>query len=350
MTPGLIVLLGSGETLPSSSKTHEFVAQRFPKKENPSIVILETPAGFEPNSPAVAGKIKTFLDRRLQNYKPRIEVLPARKKGTEFSPDNREIVTPILRADEIVLGPGSPTYGARQLRDSLAVEMIKARHQLGATLFLSSSATLAFSEHTMAVYEIYKVGEDLHWKLGVNYFSRFGLSLSFVPHWDNTDGGAELDTSCCYLGRARFEQLRAMLPEDHVVVGLCEHTSLIVDMNEGICHVIGKKDVVINRSDGEEIFAAGTTFPLDKLGQWSEPDMADIDPAVWQEALDIYHAPPEKGETPLPSADVLNLVELRQVARAEKEWQKADELRAQIAELGWLVKDTKQGAELLPAV
>ena len=50
--PGPIALLGSGETLPSSGKTHEFVARRLPDK--PRIVILETPAGFEPNSDFVA--------------------------------------------------------------------------------------------------------------------------------------------------------------------------------------------------------------------------------------------------------------------------------------------------------
>jgi hypothetical protein len=109
--PGLIVLLGSGETLPSSGKTHEYVAKRLPEK--PRIEILETPAGFEPNSDIVVGKIKQFLARRLQNYKPRIDVLPARRQGTRYSPNNQEIVAPILEADEILLGPGSPTYGAR---------------------------------------------------------------------------------------------------------------------------------------------------------------------------------------------------------------------------------------------
>ncbi|MEZ4643135.1 MAG: hypothetical protein R3E31_10465 [Chloroflexota bacterium] len=112
--PGLVVLLGSGETLPSSGKIHEHVARQLPQK--PHIVILETPAGFEPNSDRVAGKIKEFLERRLQNYKPDISVLPARKRGTPFSPDNADIVSPILTADEILLGPGSPTYGSRQLR------------------------------------------------------------------------------------------------------------------------------------------------------------------------------------------------------------------------------------------
>ena len=64
--PGLIALLGSGETLPSSGKTHEYLAKALP--ENPKISILETPAGFELNADRVAGKIGEFLEVRLQNY------------------------------------------------------------------------------------------------------------------------------------------------------------------------------------------------------------------------------------------------------------------------------------------
>ncbi len=340
--PGLIALLGSGETLPSSSKTHEFIAQRFPP--NPSIAILETPAGFEPNSAQVAGKIATFLARRLQNYKPTIEVLAARKKGTMCSPDNVDIVRPILAADEILLGPGSPTYAARQLRGSVAAEMIKARHQLGATLFLSSSATLAFSKYTMAVYEIYKVGQELHWQEGVDFFSRFGLSVSFVPHWDNSDGGAGLDTSCCYLGRNRFEQLRDLIPAAHTIIGLCEHSALIIDPAAGMCHVMGKTGIVINRSTGEETIPAGSVFEIGRLGQWQEAGTADIDPAIWQEAVRVANRPRQ----PIPPAAVLKLLEIRNIARQQKQWQRSDELRDQINTLGWQVKDTKNGSDIEP--
>ena len=100
-SPGVIILLGSGETLPSSGKAHEFVAQRLPA--DPQIAILETPAGFELNSGRVAGKIKDFLEVRLTNYNPQIFQVPARKKGTDFSPDDREIVSSLYQADEILL-------------------------------------------------------------------------------------------------------------------------------------------------------------------------------------------------------------------------------------------------------
>ena len=42
------------------------------------------------------------------------------------------------------------------------------------------------------------------------------------------------------------------------------------------------------------------------------------------------------------------LVEQRQRARAEKQWAESDRLRGEIAALGWIVKDTKDGAKLSP--
>lgn len=346
--PGLIVLLGSGETLASSGKIHEYVARRLP--ENPAVAILETPAGFEPNSDLVAEKIKIFLDRRLQNYRPRVTVLPARKRGTPFSPDNPDIVRPILEADEILLGPGSPTYGARQLRGSLASEMIAARHRLGAALFLSSSATLSFGRYTLPVYEIYKVGQDLHWQDGVDFFGRFGLNLTIIPHWDNTDGGDELDTSHCYIGANRYRQLLQLLPKKTVVVGVDEHTGLIIDPAAGHCLVRGRGNVTLVRDGAETVFSTESKFAIDELGSWHTPNNGDdIDPDVWQEALATRAeriaqdaAAPEAGE------DVRALVDARQAAREQRDWATADTLRDEIAALGWAVLDTEEGPQLEP--
>ena len=48
-------------------------------------------------------------------------------------------------------------------------------------------------------------------------------------------------------------------------------------------------------------------------------------------------------------AQVLALVELRQQARASKDWALSDQIRDQIATLGWQLKDTKEGPKLLPS-
>jgi cysteinyl-tRNA synthetase len=47
----------------------------------------------------------------------------------------------------------------------------------------------------------------------------------------------------------------------------------------------------------------------------------------------------------LPS-EVEGLVTARAAARTAKEWKKSDELRDQIAALGWTVKDTKDGQKV----
>jgi hypothetical protein len=346
--PGLIVLLGSGETLPSSGKTHEFVAQRLPK--SPRIVVLETPAGFEPNSAAVAGKIKDFLARRLQNYKPVIDVLPARRRGTPFSPDNPDIVAPILKADEILLGPGSPTYGARQLHASLALEMIAARQRRGGTLFLSSSATISFGAYTLPVYEIYKAGEDLHWKAGLDFFRPYGLALTIISHWNNNDGGDDLDTSRCYMGQMRFNELLKLLPPEQTIVGIDEHTSIILDFVQGCCFVRGNNTVTILNEGKPRVFQSGTDFPLGELGKWAIPEgHPGISHAVWEAAIQAEaERISEKQATPEPSGEVKSLAKARSDARANKEWEKADALRDQVAALGWQIKDTLGGSELIP--
>ncbi|MEM9773599.1 MAG: cysteinyl-tRNA synthetase [Chloroflexota bacterium] len=345
-TPGLVVMLGSGETLASSGKAHEYVAQHSPDK--PNIVILETPAGFEPNSDAVAGKIKEFLDKRLQNYKPDINVLPARKRGTPYSPDNFEVVSPILLADEILLGPGSPSYGARQLRNSLASRMIQARHFMGSNLFLSSSSTLAFSRFTMPVYEIYKVGEDLHWKDGVDFLSPYGLKTAVIPHWDNSDGGSDLDTSRCYMGQDRFGQLTDMLPEDTTIIGIDEHTSLIIDFSEAYCKVLGNGTVTIIRGGEEQVFKTGETFLIDVLGDWRIPEPADLPQEEMQMVTDAIAKAEADAQQEGPTQDVLALADQRWAAKNNRDWAAADQLRDEIENLGWKILDSKDGYSLEP--
>lgn len=341
-TPGLIVLLGSGETMPSSGKTHEFVAKRLP--ENGRITILETPAGFEPNANLVAGKIKTFLEKRLQNYELNIQLVPARKKGTELSPDNPEILEPVYQADEILLGPGSPTYCARQLQDSLALDIIKARHRLGATLFLSSSAVLAFSAQTMPVYEIYKVGEDLHWKSGLDFMGDYGLPIIVIPHWNNSDGGSELDTSHCYLGTERFERLRKMLAPGSKIIGIDEHTSLILDFAAGQCHVKGNGGVTLLDGDQEHFFDHSSSFSLDQLGKWHLPPAGEgIAAEVWQTAVQLQQQKESPNAIREPSSQAEALLAARMEARAAKDWAKADLLRDELEALGWQVHDTPEG-------
>jgi cysteinyl-tRNA synthetase len=42
------------------------------------------------------------------------------------------------------------------------------------------------------------------------------------------------------------------------------------------------------------------------------------------------------------------MVELREEARAQKDWSGSDRLREQIFDLGWQVQDTRSGPQLKP--
>jgi hypothetical protein len=340
---GSMVLFGSGETSPSSQKIFDQLFKQLP--QNPRVALLETPAGFELNSYQVTNRVAGFLGHRLQNYRPQIEVIPARKRGTDFSPDDAEIAAPLLNSDMIFAGPGSPTYAVRQLKDSVTWHYLVARHRLGAALAFSSAAVISLGAYALPVYEIYKVGEDLHWKPGLDFFAPYGLSFVFIPHWNNKDGGDELDTSHCFMGQARFDPLLAMLPRDQIVVGIDEHTALWVDCAEQRCQVLGLGTVTIIQGSELRVIPSEETFLLSDLKTCQIPaPSAGIPAEIWEAAR---HADQDETEGDLtPPKQVLDLVEKRQSARSQKDWAVADELRDQIAALGWDVKDTSDGPEI----
>ncbi len=342
MPLGQIAFLGSGETSLAGGRIFESLARLIPDPLH--VAIMETTAGFELNSFQVAGKVGEFLKTRLQNYKPTIDIIPARKKGTEFSPDNLEILKPLLRANLIFMGPGSPSYAVRHLKDTLAWDIIRARHRLGATLVFASAATISVGAWVLPVYEIYKVGEDVHTKDGLNLFSDFGLNLSFIPHWNNAEGGIDLDTSRCFVGKERFDQWRNLLPIESVMVGLDEHTGIIIDCENKACEVNGVGSISVVKRDGMEMYPSGSSFSLSELGQITYPDLIEkgIRPDVWEM---VSNAPKMEDETPPDEA--LKLLEQRKDARARKDFTESDRLRDQISALGWAVQDSKEGQKLV---
>lgn len=342
MTIGQIAFLGSGETSLAGGRIFEALAKNL--NEPPRIALMETPAGFELNSAQVVGKVGDFMMTRLQNYKPVVDVIPARKKDTKFSPDDAEIIKPLLYANMIFMGPGSPTYAIRQLEGTLAWDVIRARHRLGATLIFASAATISVGAHALPVYEIYKVGLDVHAVDGLNYFKDFGVHLSFTPHWNNAEGGADLDTSRCFVGMDRYNEWCDLLPKQNTTIGLDEHTGIIMDFAAGMCEVSGVSSVSIVRACDPEIYPSGSKFEMKEIGDFQVPDPIerDIPSQVWDM---VVNAPPLDDD--LPSGEVIALAEKRLTARAEKNWAESDKLRDEIAALGWMVQDSKEGYTLV---
>lgn len=342
MTLGQIAFLGSGETSRAGGAIFEGLVRALP--EPPRIAVLETPAGFELNSNQVAGRVADFMRSRLQNFAPVVEVIPARKRGTPFSPDEGSLLGGLATANLIFMGPGSPTYAIRQLGGSLAWDLIRARHRTGAALAFASSATIAVGAWGLPVYEIYKVGEDVHSVPGLGLFADFGMQVSFIPHWNNAEGGDDVDTSRCFMGMERFAIWSGGLPPENTTVGLDEHTGLIIDFQERVCRVNGVSSVSLVRESHPRIYPTGASFPLDELGPF-EP-LHDSRAGVAQRAWELIDRAGSRVDTE-PNQEVLALLELRRRARSSNDWTGADRLRQQIANLGWNVQDTEDGQQLV---
>lgn len=337
--PGLMAFMGSGETSYNGGKIFESLARHLHAPLN--ISLLETPAGFELNSDRVVGRVADYLRVRLQNDHPDIHVIPARKKGTAFSPDSAEIIRPMASSNLIFLGPGSPTYAVRQLEGSLAWDVIQARQRAGAVLVMASAATVAAGAFALPVYEIYKVGEEPHWKPGLDLFAAYGLKMVVIPHWNNEEGGSELDTSRCFIGQERFNLLAEQLPPDSTILGLDEHTAVVMDFAEGVATVKGRSCVHIIRQRVEQSFSNGVHFPLTHLGNFRLPT---VEEGISMAALDlIQQVQSEKPDAEQTPQEVVDLLGQRQNARERKDWLRADEVRAQIAALGWKIMDTPDG-------
>jgi hypothetical protein len=341
MTLGRIAFLGSGETSLAGGRIFESLARLI--TDPLKIAILETPAGFELNASLVAGRVAEFLKTRLQNYKPQIDLVAARKQGTPYSPDSPEVIAPLLTANMIFMGPGSPTYVARQLRGSLAWDVIRARHRQGATLVFSSAATISIGVWVLPVYEIYKVGEDVHRKDGLNLFADFGVELNFIPHWNNAEGGIDLDTSRCFMGIDRFKQWRNLLPPENTILGLDEHSGVIMDFESGTCEVHGVSAVTVLRNAEESMHSSGSVFSLGTLGDFKFPE--PLEDGIRAEVWDLIAKASQTDEETPPHA-ALELLELRKAARTRKDFPESDRLRDALAALGWVVKDTKEGQQL----
>lgn len=346
---GPVILFGSGEI---SSTAQGIYHRLFSSLSHPvRASILETPAGFELNSAWVAGRVASFIDKHLSNFAPQTIVVPARRRDTAFSPDDPDITAPLLSSNVVYLGAGSPTYAVRQLQGSIAWHTVTARHRAGASIVLASASVLAAGAYTMPVYEIYKVGEDLHWKTGLDLFGPYGLSLAFIPHWNNTDGGDNLDTSRCFMGRPRFAQLLDLLPDTVTTVGIDEHTALFIDLIAQTCRVLGRGGVTLIRRDKEQRFDSkeGHAFPITELGSFRMPQPSTGIPIHIWERVQTARIQAGQGSEPAPPQRVLDLAEKRQLARSHRDWHKADSIRDQISGLGWHVRDTPSGPELVPA-
>jgi cyanophycinase-like exopeptidase len=336
--PGKIALFGSGETAPAGRQVHEVLFQELGAPIR--VAVLETPAGFQPNSAWVAGRLAEFIEQSLQNFHPQATVVPVRRRDGPNSTNDRQLSEPLLAANYIFAGPGSPSYAVRHLADTWTWHVTVARQRRGAVLALASAAAIAVSAHALPVYEIYKAGSDLHWLPGLDLLRPYGLELAIVTHWNNQDGGETLDTCCAFVGQERMARLEAMLPPTTTLLGIDEHTAVVLDFAQQAAQVMGQSGVMVRRPGESErrVFVSGQTFDLNALGEAKTPELDEGLPAEAVEAV----LSAEQSTASLPP-DIAALIEEREAARREKDWAHSDALRERLADRGYLVEDTPQG-------
>lgn len=259
----LIAIFGSGEMSPTGRRVHEYLIQDLAPPVK--IALLETPAGFEVNPHYWYDKLSETITVGLQNFKPIITKVAALRRDGPRNTNNAEILKPLLQADYIHTGAGSPTYTAKHLSNSLAFKYLSDLVKKGVRMSFASATAIAFGKYLLPVYEIYKAGEDLHWKEGLNFFSLWGLNLTIVPHWNNSEGGKEIDTSRCYIGKKRFEKLLKLLPGPTSILGIDEQTACIFDLNKKEVLVMGNGGSTILKGTSKKTVRPNSKFSFSLL-------------------------------------------------------------------------------------
>ncbi|HEX6871417.1 MAG TPA: hypothetical protein VF163_10000, partial [Micromonosporaceae bacterium] len=236
--PGLLAIMGSGETAPTMVKTHRSIFERI--GDRPA-VLLDTPYGFQSNADDISARAVSYfaasVGRTVNLVSWRADPPPglARERA----------LTALRSAGWVFAGPGSPTYALRHWRGTPVASVLTDLLRGDGAVVLASAAALTLGSHTVPVYEIYKAGIDPHWQPGLNLIEEVcGLPAVVIPHYDNAEGGHH-DTRFCYLGETRLAQLEGELPESSFVLGVDEHTGVLLDLSAGTATVVGNGTMTI---------------------------------------------------------------------------------------------------------
>jgi hypothetical protein len=256
---GLLVVMGSGETAPSLVKVHREVDVAT-RCEGPA-VLLDTTFGFQVNADDLVDKTSTYFSASVGLP---VE-LASWRRADEPQVDRERTLALLGRARWAFAGPGSPTYTMRQWRGTGVPEALADVLARGGTLVFGSAAACTLGTHTIPVYEIYKAGADPYWEAGLDLLGRLtGLAAAVVPHFDNAEGG-RYDTRYCYLGEERLTALEHELPDQVGVLGVDEHTALLLDLDSRTARVAGTGTVTARHRGVSRAFPAGSRIRLAEL-------------------------------------------------------------------------------------
>ena len=257
--PHILAVMGSGETAPTMVTTHRMLASKLQKPAR--AVLLDTPYGFQENAPELASKAVEYFQTSI-NLELEVagltEIIGADALTVERG------LQKVADAHYVFAGPGSPTYALRQWSGTPLAGLLNKKLRDGGIVTFASAAALTLGRFTLPVYEIYKVGEDPRWLDGLNILGEIGINVALIPHYNNAEGGHH-DTRFCYMGERRLAMLERELPADVYVLGVDEHTGMVIDLDAETVTVVGKGVVTIRVHGESTQIASGETFSIDRL-------------------------------------------------------------------------------------
>ena len=248
----ILAIMGSGETSPTMVTVHKMLAGRLGAR--PDAVVLDAPYAFQENAADVSAKARTYFANSVGLAVTVLASAAGEDHGAR-----------VRTADWVFAGPGSPSYALTRWRGAPVGTALRDR-VIGGTgvTVLASAAAATAGLAAIPVYEIYKAGAEPAWLDGLDLLTAAGLRVVLIPHYDNAEGGTH-DTRYCYLGERRLSEMEASLPGGTSVLGVDEHTVLILDLTAQTAEVRGRGGVTIRRRGESAVIPAPAVIPLDQL-------------------------------------------------------------------------------------
>ncbi len=361
--PRILVLVGSGETAAQMQRGYRMLVERLVGEHGrPADVraaIIDTPYRFQENAAALSAELLDFFGRRIG-----LDARLAAYGRSDEDPVIREAALQVVREAHFVFsGPGSPSYALRQWQASEMPALFSDKLANGGVQVFASAAALTMGRLTMPVYELYKGGADPYWLTGLDLLGALGINASVLPHYDNGDGG-DHDTRFCFLGERRLRALEEQMDAATYVLGIDEHTALMLDIDQDLAMVHGRGSVTIRERDRSEAHPAGAVLPLAELRRSvaTAPPAARLptseSAAHIAEAASQYEATglarrlleveqglnAEQERSKLVEPMLRVLLDLRQGARASGDYAAADAIRDRLSDLGIELTDSADGS------
>ena len=270
-TVRVLAIIGSGETSPTMVTAHRELISRL-GLTSPQAIVLATPYAFQENAADVSARTQRYFAdsvglqvRVAAGTSPNADPAMAPPLIPPDEEDEARQAAGIRAADWVFAGPGSPSYALAHWQAGPVAAGLRDRVLAGDGLtVLASAAAATAGRFTLPVYEIYKAGGAPRWLDGLDLLGPFGLTVALIPHYDNAEGG-RYDTRHCYLGERRLAVMERSLPADAAVLGVDEHTAVLIDLRTSDVEIRGRGGMTVRRSGHSVVLPAGTRLPLAEL-------------------------------------------------------------------------------------